>query len=290
MTKTAAVVVLYYPDAHIAQNLINQLLEQVNCIIVLDNSDTPSKLDLNDSSIQYHHLSDNVGIAAAQNIGLKSAIERGCEHAVLFDQDSQIDSDFVSSLMQCYLAHQQTDPNLIAIGPQVICSFSDAPVKPKIQKRKEVSCDIAIVPQLISSGMLICLNKLKQVGFKEEALFIDGVDHEWCWRAGKRGFCVAIAQQVTMNHQLGDSRSSILGITYKVGAPIRLYYQFRNILILSRRTYVPSYWKLRNLAAMPFRLLVNSLFESNRKSRFQFMMKGIGDGIKRTSGCYKKSP
>ena len=289
MSKIAAVVVLYEPELATAQSLINQLTQQVDAVTVVDNSTSPSALDLSHANIHYQHLPNNLGIAAAQNIGLKRAIEQNCEYALLFDQDSSVSSDFVSSLMQCFSAHQKTDPSLIAIGPQVICSFSDEAVKPKIQKRVEVSCDIAIVPQLISSGMLICLSKLEHVGFKEEGLFIDGVDHEWCWRANKQGFSVAIAQQVTMQHQLGDSRSSIMGITYKVGAPIRLYYQFRNILILSRRAYVPNYWKLRNLTAIPFRLLVNGLFENKRKSRLQFMLKGIGDGIKRTTGAYKKS-
>ena len=288
MTKIAAVVVLYHPDLKIAQNLIDQLIEQVDFVSVIDNSQRPSSLTLIHEAVRYTQLSENLGIAAAQNIGLKKAIEQGCEFAVLFDQDSQVECDFVGSLLNCYQAHLEEDKSLIAIGPQVICSFSNAAVKPKIQKRVAVSCDIAIVPQLISSGMMICLNKLARVGFKEEALFIDGVDHEWCWRAGKAGFCVAIAQQVTMQHQLGDSRSSILGITYKVGSPIRLYYQFRNILILSRRSYVPVYWKLRNLAAMPFRLLVNSLFENSRKSRLHFMLKGISDGIKYAGGSYKK--
>lgn len=89
-----------------------------------------------------------------------------------------------------------------------------------------------------------------------------------------------------MVHRLGDSRAKFAGITYKVGSPIRLYYQFRNILLLSRRSYVPFYWKLRCTCLLPVRFFLNGLMQSNRRHRVKYMLKGLADGVLGRSGSY----
>lgn len=56
------------------------------------------------------------------------------------------------------------------------------------------------------------------------AIFIDGVDHEWCWRAKAKNQMIAIAEKVEMVHQLADKRSMFAGLTYIVDSSVRLYY------------------------------------------------------------------
>jgi rhamnosyltransferase len=120
-------------------------------------------------------------------------------------------------------------------------------------------------------------------------LFIDGVDHEWCWRAKQKNLMVAIAEKVEMVHRLGDSRSKFAGLTYKVGSPIRLYYQFRNVLILSRRGYVPWYWKCRNLAVLPIRFFANSLLQDHKVDRIKYMLCGLWDGLLKRKGAFNEN-
>jgi rhamnosyltransferase len=175
---------------------------------------------------------------------------------------------------------------LVAIGPRIICSFSEESVKPRVQREISVYDNLVCVTQIISSGMMIDLSKIDLIGFKDETLFIDGVDHEWCWRAKTQDYMVAIAENVEMIHKLGDARSKFVGITYKVGAPIRLYYQFRNILLLSRRDYVPSYWKTRNILVLPIRFLANSLLQTQKRKRIKFMLCGLCDGLLKRDGAF----
>lgn len=156
-----------------------------------------------------------------------------------------------------------------------------------IQKGKQVSLGLREVKQIIASGMLISQQAFEKVGEKESALFIDGVDHEWCWRAKRLGLKVYQSQLVSMPHRQGDDRMKVLGITFKQGAPVRLYYQLRNVLILSRRRYVPIYWKCRHLFAIPLRYIVNRFVFENGQERGQFMRKGLRDGIKKTYGPLK---
>ncbi|MFC4700050.1 glycosyltransferase family 2 protein [Glaciecola siphonariae] len=284
--RIGAVIVAYHPEQSTLQSLIDVLTASVDELVIIDNSNNKHATLANQSPITYMHFPENIGIARAQNVGLRHIKERNCEYALLFDQDSRLAPDFVPRLQQAFTDTQQQIDSLVAIGPQVICDFNNRPVRPKVQKYIKQCGDVFIVPQIISSGMFIDLSRLDDIGYKDERLFIDGVDHEWCWRAQKEGYCVGLAGSLNMQHKLGDRRASFLGLSYKVGAPVRLYYQFRNILLLSRRSYVPLYWKLRCLSLLPLRFILNALFQAPRIDRLRFMLKGIKDGVLKRSGAY----
>ncbi|WP_026375709.1 glycosyltransferase family 2 protein [Aestuariibacter salexigens] len=284
--KTGAVIVLFNPDVESVSRLLTEVEKQVDVVCIVDNSPQPAKLCLQFDGLNYHHFPNNVGIAAAHNIGLRDLMLSDCQYGVLFDQDSEISANFVVNLINSMQVAQHVGKPLLAIGPKIICSFSDRRVRPRVQKAIYNHEQFECVSQIISSGMLIELDKLDSTGLKEEGLFIDGVDHEWCWRAKQQDLSVGIAKNVEMVHRLGDSRSQFAGVTYKVGSPIRLYYQFRNILLLVRRSYVPKYWKMRNLCVMPIRLLANSILQENRRERLKYMLKGIWDGLHMRDGSY----
>lgn len=279
-----AIVVLYKPDIEQVSIFLTSLFSQVSKIIIVDNSPNSNKSELLGVYTQYIHLSNNQGIASAHNKGLMALMSLKASHAVIFDQDSFIEPDLVDSLYSEMKKIQSSGIPIAAIGPQVICKYSNKAILPKVQKHTAVYENTSIVPQIIASGMLIDLSVIKDVGFKESDLFIDGVDHEWCWRARKKGYVVGINKHIHMVHTLGDKRSNFLGLSYKVGAPIRLYYQFRNLLILSRRSYVPLYWKFRHLAYMPLKFVLMSVFEENRVLRVNYMIKGIIDGLRGVKG------
>jgi rhamnosyltransferase len=249
----------------------------------------PTVLSISRDRLHYHHFPNNIGIAAAHNIGLRDLSSSGCEYALLLDQDSQINNDFVFRMSSLLVASTVEKRPLVAIGPRIICSFSEKTVKPRVQREIAVYDDLVCVTQIISSGMMIDLSKIDLVGFKDETLFIDGVDHEWCWRAKTHDYMVAIADKIEMVHRLGDARSKFAGVTYKVGSPIRLYYQFRNILLLSRRGYVPNYWKARNLLVLPIRFFANSFLQTQRRKRLIYMLCGMWDGLTNKNGSYSEN-
>jgi len=92
-----------------------------------------------------------------------------------------------------------------------------------------------------------------------------------------------------MRHRLGDKRDEVLFIKYKVGSLIRLYYQFRNVFLLSRRGYVPMYWKLRNFTLMFVKLAVQPFRHKDDMQRVKYMLKGIKDGLLARTGKIKKT-
>lgn len=284
--KCSIIIILYNSDAKFVMNNIKAIYHSVDEIILVDNSDDVNKVfsSISDNKVTYIPNLSNLGIAAAQNIGIKKARELKSDFVVLFDQDSLlIDYDF-SSMIKVY---SQFDGDLACIGPRIIDSFSNKKVRPLVQKEIQSIQNLTLCSQIIASGKMIKMSVLDKIGLFEEQLFIDGVDHEWCWRAASKGFVLGINEDVVMTHTLGDARYNFGGVTFKVASPIRTYYQFRNILILSRRGYVPIYWKFRNILSIPIRFIVFSLFHKDKDKYRKFMISGFRDGLLKCSGKYK---
>ena len=283
--NTGAVIVLYNPDVKLTSALIEALLKQVSQVVVVDNSPKPWPDLPQADHLFYQHFPENIGIAAAQNSGIRTLQKTSCHYAFLFDQDSQVSSSFAQDMLQQLRDLQHQHPNVVALGPEIHCLFTDRVVNSRVQKPVKQLEEARIVRQIIASGKLIDTRHLDSIGLMEEPLFIDAVDHEWCWRAQHKGFQIALSSSITLKHRLGDGRVKVLGVAFKVGAPVRLYYQFRNILLLLRRGYVPRYWKLRNIIAIPVRFCVNALFIVPRRARIAFMLTGIKDGLLGRSGA-----
>lgn len=256
-------------------------------VLLVDNSPEPLT-DLADGVSHYIHNPDNAGIAEAQNQGIEKAIADGAEAVLLLDQDSQLSAAFLQQLLKAYTTAISQFKNVACIGPQVLCEFDNKQVKARASKEQHLSQHLILTRQIIASGMMINTQAFKHIGRKESDLFIDGVDHEWCWRAKRYGYLVLKAAKVVMPHRQGDARHRLFGMNFKRGAPVRLYYQVRNVLILSRRGYVPVYWKCRHLTALPLRFLVNRWYFPQGRLRGGYMWQGLKDGLTGRTGKIQK--
>lgn len=288
---TSAIIITYNPNVDVLKSNVTNLLASsfIKEIIIVDNGSLNSLDDLkNIKKVMIKYLGSNQGIATAQNVGLQIAQKNSSQFALLLDQDSEIESELVGKLINGFHELSRSGYKIAAVGPRPFDLFEDKKMKPRIQRDKAISNNFSITKQIIASGKLINMDVLSKIGMMEDDLFIDGVDHEWCWRAGKYGLTIAIIENAIMRHRLGDGRGKFLGVTYKIGSPVRLYYQFRNILLLSRRSYVPLYWKVRCLVGMVLRFIIFSLNEKDSKIRRYYMIKGIVSGLRKDKGIIDK--
>lgn len=281
--STGAVIILYHPDKAHVTRMINELTSGGFRVTVVDNS--PEETYLPDASpFSYLFCGSNLGIAEAQNLGIQDCLNAGCDDVLILDQDSKISLSIVRRLREHLYSLNAAGIPVAAVGPMLICEFSNKQVKPKLQKALSINDNLSEVRQIIASGMLIPAAAFLDIGPKESELFIDGVDHEWCWRARRKGYKVYQALDVGMPHRQGDARHKILGLEFKQGSPVRLYYQVRNVLVLSRRSYVPVYWKCRHLLALPLRWLVNRWHFPDGQTRGRYFAKGLLDGLRGRTG------
>ena len=89
---------------------------------------------------------------------------------------------------------------------------------------------------VMTSGNLLNLVAFKKTGKFNEKYFIDYVDHEYCFRLQRKGFCIKIFKGSVLLHKLGNMEiKKFLGSTvcFTNHNYIRRYYMTRNRLDLA---------------------------------------------------------
>ncbi|WP_297095249.1 glycosyltransferase [uncultured Draconibacterium sp.] len=264
---------------------MNNIKSGDSMIIVIDNTPDLINEELQSYSrvhknILYSPLRENRGIAEAQNIGIKKAKRiEGITHILFLDQDSRIRKDFPLKMIEEYDKVINQVPKLAAIGPTPINIVSNTPYKQEKNTPDNKELDYHFASKLISSGMLISLKTIEDVGMMDSSLFIDTVDFEWCWRANAKGYKCCMTNRVEMLHKVGEKDYSLFGYKILLSSPSRYYYQYRNLIILLKRNYVPINWKFKNILKKIFFLVYIPLVAPNSKKIISNMIQGIKDGF-----------
>lgn len=285
--EVCGILVTYNPDIDELKENIESVIHQVGGICIVDNSTdvTLQKKVLEfqqDETLHVISNKGNIGIAAAQNFGMKWALQKGFEAFFLLDQDSKLMDETVSKLVGEYNHIVSRNQNIACIGP--LAFDRDKTEEDVYHSYGNGDEGIIKVQQILSSGSLIPKNAFIQIGGMEEDLFIDLVDYEWCWRAEKMGYSTYVTQGVKMAHRLGEDRYHFLGKSIGVPSPIRHYYQFRNTIIMFNRHYVPLSFKLKYMLILIFKFFFFSLFVKPRAVRLNMMAKGVMDAFKGVKG------
>lgn len=276
------IIVLYNPQLGLITQSINQLTSQIDVLVLVDNSCSYNKdiqkLEVG-GKIKYIHLGENRGIAVAQNIGVKMLKHLAVEVVLFMDQDSIAPNNMVEMMKNEIYLLSSLNVRLGGIGPCLLNRQNNVKYRKGSQKEAIFDDQLSEVKELMSSGSFIPISNFDIVGLFEEAFFIDGVDNEWCWRAGYKGFRFFRMESLIIEHQLGEGDRTIFNRDIAISTPFRTYYQFRNFIFLLVRGYVPMRWKVYNAFKYIVKLFYYPLFVSPRLKYLQSMLRGISDGI-----------
>lgn len=274
--KIAIIVVLY--QAQLPESYLFHSSEK-SIFIFVDN--TPGRdLNINDRGLIYIPLKKNKGIAVAQNIGIRRAVNEGCEFVLFFDQDSNIPKNYIEDISEEYQRISKFQKNLFLLGPRVFDEREDKEYKSVFHSYQSEG-GFEERPMIISSGSYTSLTRVKEVGYMDESLFIDLVDYEWCWRANSLGLISGITNRVSLQHNVGKRWLKIGNYIIIISSPFRYYYQYRNYLWLCRRSYVPFFWK-RNVGIKLFmRLLYFPFIVKGGWNIVKYAYKGIWAGLRK---------
>lgn len=292
----AAVIVSFFPNQTDVKHLINLLITQVEHVYVVDNTpiETGAQLILDEvlrhnTKVSVISPGENIGIAAAHNLGLKAAIQQAHDHAIIFDQDSVPPSDIVTSLLAEEAKLLRNGIKVASVGP-LYYDYKSGAYSPAIRSNglwitrfpvDHRGPDVVQSDHLISSGTLLRLNILESIGYMDEKLFIDWVDVEWGLRAGKHGYCHYICKNVIMKHSIGDNNKKVFYKNISVHSNIRKYYIVRNATYLIIYGNFSLQWRIRMVVRLPIYIVFHSLFAApqSKTTCFKIMVLGARDGI-----------
>lgn len=277
--KFAMAVILYEPDKMVLEN-IQSYINFTEKLYVIDNSNTqPSIVHRLQQYPQVNYISmkGNKGIAAALNVGAHQALQDKMEYLITMDQDSQFTEDV-------FYSYVHTAENLFK-------KFSNAAVigiNYDGYNQKKPNQDIEIADEVITSGMIINLKIMGQLGDFIEKLFIDYVDYEYCYRARNAGYLCFMVNKYKLNHQVGGMQPIIkYGIHFRnhnEHNAIRQYYMARNaIYVIKKYPRMAMKW-VKNLIKAPIKIV---LVDDDKVSKSKGYIKGIIDGLRNYYGPKK---
>ena len=178
--KVICVLVLYNSNVELLSKVISAILPQVDLLWISDNSIEPLHLPFIDektSCIIYRKMPGNIGIAAAQNYGVRYASENNFDYLFFLDQDSISPANIINELLLQYDYLCSNFMTVGAIGPRAFNRCENKEYRGNVKKGKKINNEITEVSELISSASLIAISNFEKVGLMDETLFIDGVDH-----------------------------------------------------------------------------------------------------------------
>lgn len=283
INELAAIIVIYNPDINILTKCIDSIINEVGSIIIVDNSTNNTNFRLNHKKVHIINNKKNLGIAFAQNQGIKHIITESEAKYILFsDQDSVYSPGSIDLLIKTYKYLESNNYKIASLGTIPIDHLGNRiSNKSKVLKTYEINITNKIrkineVSWHLSSGTLISVNTINKVGLMEENLFIDGVDNEWGWRAKYfHNLPTLVLTDATMKHTFGEEKQDLFPLKYYRLSPFRLFYYFRNSLVLLKREYSDKRWKCLTIALLPLKFILFSFFKSPRLLNMKYIIKGI---------------
>ncbi|WP_010224119.1 glycosyltransferase family 2 protein [Pseudomonas donghuensis] len=283
--KVAIILTVYNPDVVELVDNLRTYVDQVDVVVLSDNSDNVlaqaavRKLVSVSPKIVLNQLFNNVGIAKAQNLGLRIALDLGCDFFIEMDQDSKLPPSYVARLLNCFDSLVEEGRLVGGVGPLAVKKGSD-----EIYDGLNRAKGVIEVDYTLSSGFLVSRHAMERIGEKNEDLFIDFVDWEWCWRSRALGYQIFIDTTLEIGHMLGDGHKLFFGFKIGMPSPIRHYYQYRNFIYLLSKSFVPGKWKIKYFLIMGSKLMIVPLILDRKMRRLQYIFKGIKDGMLKKTG------
>jgi len=268
-----SVTVLYRPGDLLIENL-KSYMGQIDCAVIVDNSETRNealyaRIKRAWKSVHLIVNEKNLGVARALNQGMDYAMEQGCRYALLMDQDSSLHEDTVMLLRRALEENERAFIAAPLREDSDLARLSDA----REEYTRRLTC--------VSSGSLVNLEYVKDVGLHDERLFIDLVDHEYCLRAGRKGYRIIIANRARMRHRLGRMEErKLFGLSFYPThhSPLRKYYKARNSLyVWSRYLFRYPRYVLPGIGTFLKEYLETLLFEKDKMKKSRAILAGIVD-------------
>lgn len=286
---TAGVVVTFNPPEGFERRLAS-LANHVDRVLIVDNGSARATLERLHSQtmpprVELHLNGRNLGVATAFNQGVEWARARGYRWLLLSDHDTEFDESASRTLRSVWESYPERD-RIAVIG----CNFVDANLDSTQYPATAEEPTWSERETVISSGSLLSLCALEQLGPLRDEFFIDQVDHEYCLRARSKGFRIVATGRAVMRHSVGTGKTHgrLLGVVSLNHPPQRWYYFLRNEVGLIREYCLREpHWALVTFVSRARKTLAMMILEKDRLAKLRYAAAGFADGVRGRYGPYR---
>lgn len=297
-------IVTYNPDMDNLKANVGAVAPQVGAVLLVDNGsanvDDIERLAVEcagtGTGVTLLRNGANLGIAAALNRIFRYAASRGYEWVLTLDQDSCVDADFMAACgaymnlqeptadgrPECDCAASGSSGSLRSAG---VASITTLRRDRNSDWKNEYDPDAAAeeIDKCITSGNLVRVSAWQAVGGFNEPLFIDAVDHEFCYRLREAGFRILRVNRCLLTHELGASRNVpwvgrkaiVLG-----HSAWRKYHMYRNTVYMLR--FLPLSREGNSVEGLCKTFVKTILYEDHKWDKITSSLRGVRDGLRMT--------
>ena len=237
--STCAIYLAFHPsdeDLAYVRNLARHL-----SVVVVSNSGAH---DFGTDVAAACYFAENVGVGAGYNRGLELARSIGSTHVVFHDQDSRLDISQVEGALE-RLASLDPEGESLVMSLTPVDLTTGQVRQPRVTKPTPVG-DLLQFREVQFSGLVAPVEVFSADPFSTY-LFVDFVDFEWCWKVSPKVRFLR-DPNLSIGHRIGSGIRTLLGFEYSVPSSQRFFFQWRNLVVLSRVPYAPRQWKVRTAA------------------------------------------
>jgi GT2 family glycosyltransferase len=243
------------------------------------------------SAVVFLQTGENLGYSGGNNAGIKAALELGCDHALILNNDSQMDPRFLSGLAWAAsqsgadiagaLVRDEAGEKILFSGyglwPALLTGFFQAPLKPDLKKEWWPSGCVQGSAMMLSRGLLE--RRVKELGYYlDPSLFMYNEEIELGLWGKKNGVLSIVTSRAVLRHSSGASS----------GPYQQYYYLTRNRLLLAKRflgypghaLYLALFIPVRAAAALKLEL-------TGRAAESRAVLLGLVHGMKDISGPHQ---
>jgi GT2 family glycosyltransferase len=211
-------------------------------ILVVDNGSTDGSvvgIKAAFPDIRLLETHENLGFADGNNRGIKLALEDGADYVLLLNNDTEVDSNFLSELVKAAESSQgvgivgskiyyYSEPKQLWFAGGRINFYTGDTHHIGERELDEGKYDrIGDTGYVSGCSMLIKRKVLEDIGTLDETFFLYYEDSDFCARARRHGYRIVYAPASVVWHKVSSTAGKV--------KDLQLFYGTRNMLIFEKR-------------------------------------------------------
>lgn len=282
--RVISIITLYKPKIENYNN-VEKIRQQSDLVVICDNSEgSNEKIYFDNDKTIVFRFGRNLGLSKALNSVLLSHMIdwKDTDFVMFFDQDSTIEAGHIQKIVDSYIYINEMGYKVACIGPVFFNRARNKIESPKRNKR--LTDSIFAVDSIITSSMLTQYNRIRDIGFWNEKIFLDMADWDLCWRFHRCGYLCCMTESAVLSHMVGEGDKKCIIFHIRNPKPIREYYETRDCLYLLKEKYTPLRYKFRFIGMITIRPLLHFKFLDCKNDRKRYIRRGIEDYKKNIHG------
>lgn len=286
MQKIGIILVNYngYGDTVDCLKSLESLTYENYEVIVIDNASTVRPTEENIQYIKnyshYYWSEKNLGFSGGNNIGIDIAKQEGCDFVVLLNNDTTVEPDFLSKLIETY----NSSDNIGIVTGKIYYYYDKSKIWSAggLYNRKtgvttqyggndsDLNSTTRSVTFATGCLMLIPISVINNVGKLSESYFLYSEDTDYCQRVLDAGYLIYYCADSVIYHKVSASVGDMSALQER--------YMMRNNLYM-----IQEYGKLKPFSYLYFFLHTAKDILRGR-NHFKPVFEGIGDFVHGRNG------